>query len=428
MWMSVALGASQVEISPFLPVHLAGFAHRVGPAVKQHSPLYVKTFYFQQEDQVILLLIGDVIWWDGKMVRQWKERIRKDHGISCESICFHSTHTHSGPQTSEEFTHLLGLVDDRYIVSLEEKVLLSVREAIGNKEIVTGRKVRSVCELNVNRRKKVGNRVLMKPNRDDFADSELTTVVFENSKQDVKAMFVHYACHPTATDANVVSSEFPGQCCTVLSEHYKGAVIGFLQGCCGDLRPAFIMDDEFYRGSLQDMEKMGTELAGHVRKAVESGGKTLSLEGNFHAEVRMIPLLFRQDDEMEQVIKMSKDVLETWKAHKENVWRDIEFTELEMQVLHIGSDLHFIAFNGEMVQEYGLEAKRNDPDALPIGYSNGMVGYVPTSEQLNDGGYESEEFIYYFGLPAPFQQTIEKTIKNEMKKIQRVNNIGTANT
>lgn len=415
--MSIILGTSQIEITPPLPIPLAGFAHRVGTAKEMHSSLYLKTYFFERDEQVMILLIGDVIWWDGKLVEQWKKKIETEFGIPGTCICFHSTHNHSGPQTSKEFTHFLGLVDEGYMESLEGKILTSIDEASRNKEVVTAKKFHTNCELNVNRRKIEGTRVVMKPNREGSCDSYLTVITFENDIRDVKAMLIHYTCHPTTTDANVVSSEFPGQCCTVLKEQYKGTVIGFLQGCCGDVRPAFIRNDEFYRGSIQDMEKMGKELATHVLRALENGGSELSLQGEFHSEVRKIPLVFKRGYACNTEFERLPDVQKAWQLHQEKVWRDVEFVELEVQILQVGHDLLFLGFNGEMVQEYGLEVKRMNWNALPMGYSNGMIGYVPTSIQLREGGYEAEDFIYYFGLPAPFQPIIEEVIKKEIKNM-----------
>jgi hypothetical protein len=41
---------------------------------------------------------------------------------------------------------------------------------------------------------------------------------------------------------------------------------------------------------------------------------------------------------------------------------------------------------------------------LPLGYSNGMVGYVPTAAQIAEGGYEGDSSSVSFGLPAPLRR------------------------
>ena len=45
---------------------------------------------------------------------------------------------------------------------------------------------------------------------------------------------------------------------------------------------------------------------------------------------------------------------------------------------------------GELFVEYGLEIKEKSPFAhtLIIGYANDYVGYIPTLEAFQEGGYE----------------------------------------
>ena len=43
-----------------------------------------------------------------------------------------------------------------------------------------------------------------------------------------------------------------------------------------------------------------------------------------------------------------------------------------------------------------------------------MIGYLATEEQLLEGGYESEDFIYYFGLPGKYSIEIDNIIKGAM--------------
>ena len=51
-----------------------------------------------------------------------------------------------------------------------------------------------------------------------------------------------------------------------------------------------------------------------------------------------------------------------------------------------------IAMAGEMTVEHGLRLKRDHGDrfarVLPLGYANGMVGYVPVARQFDEYGYE----------------------------------------
>ena len=82
---------------------------------------------------------------------------------------------------------------------------------------------------------------------------------------------------------------------------------------------------------------------------------------------------------------------------------------LEVTLLGLADCLSFLAINGEAVVDYGLFVKRRFAGTvIPLPYSNGMIGYVPTARQVGEGGYEAWESIFYFGLPAPFAPTAER--------------------
>ncbi|MEH7386006.1 neutral/alkaline non-lysosomal ceramidase N-terminal domain-containing protein [Bacillus sp. JJ1521] len=405
--MSLLLGTHEIEITPNLPISLAGFAHREGKAMEVHSPLFLKTYYLEKENQAFLLMIGDVIWWDDRTVQKWRNRLASEYSLKKESICFHATHNHSGPQTSDAFTSLLGEIEPSFIESLEEKIVKSVRYALNNKEPVTIKRSQTTGDIGVYRRLKDENNIRMMPNPNVPINKDVTMIKFENEKQETKAMLIHFSCHPTSTDANIVSAEYTGVCCSRLKEKYPQAVVGFLQGCCGDVRPALIKGNEFYRGNLRDMEAIGNQLA----EDILSGGKEESIICR-HIQGRYVklPLHFKTDYAVNEEIE--HEVLEIWKKHiRKNE------TLLEIQYVEISPELRFIFFNGEMVQGYGEYIRRLDPRVLALGYSNGMIGYIPTQTQALEGGYEAEEFIYYFGLPAPFHIETEKRIQTAIDNI-----------
>jgi hypothetical protein len=68
------------------------------------------------------------------------------------------------------------------------------------------------------------------------------------------------------------------------------------------------------------------------------------------------------------------------------------------------NDIAIVAVNGEPFAELALEVKRNSPFATNLfcGYSNGCLGYLPTSEAFEEGGMEVNESYQNYMLPTPF--------------------------
>ena len=77
--------------------------------------------------------------------------------------------------------------------------------------------------------------------------------------------------------------------------------------------------------------------------------------------------------------------------------------EVPLQALRIGSAC-ITAWPCEPFCELGLEVKERSGAPFPVtlGYSNGLVGYVPTRAEYPLGGYEPVVAQRHFGRPSPF--------------------------
>ncbi len=91
--------------------------------------------------------------------------------------------------------------------------------------------------------------------------------------------------------------------------------------------------------------------------------------------------------------------------------------ELPVQALRIG-DACITAWPCEPFCELGLEVKERSGAPFPVtlGYSNGLVGYVPTRKEYPLGGYEPVVAQRHFGFAAPFapeagEQLVEHTLE-----------------
>ena len=54
---------------------------------------------------------------------------------------------------------------------------------------------------------------------------------------------------------------------------------------------------------------------------------------------------------------------------------------------------------GEAFCEYGLWFREmTKAKVIPVGYANGNIGYIPTAEAYNEGGYEVTDAVKYYGV------------------------------
>jgi hypothetical protein len=425
---SLSLGTAKVDITPTQPLPLAGFAHRTGVFEDILHPLHARILLLIQQDIVgaapaALVISADLIWWGPEYVSLLRNKILDTLGLDKALVILHATHNHSGPQTTAQFVPAIGQMDSHYISVLESSVLEGVHRAIENVEPVYIDRASGLCHFNVNRRKTVNGRVIMAPNYDGVADPEVIVTRFRTAAGLTKALLVHYACHPTTTADNCVSPDFPGVGMEFIERALgNNAVAAYLQGCCGDVRPDLTSDKKFYRGHDTDVQGLGLLLAGEVlailRRPMQPCFPCVLKTRRSVVSLNYQALPSRRTL---QANRRRTDIIGEWSRllleHPERLQRSVQ---LVSDVLHISSNLSVLTMNAEMVAQYGLFVKKKfGGRILPVAYSNGMIGYVPTAKQVLEGGYETTDSCYYFGLPAPFARTVEGRICKHIAAICR---------
>ncbi|MFC5648208.1 neutral/alkaline non-lysosomal ceramidase N-terminal domain-containing protein [Paenibacillus solisilvae] len=388
------LGSAKIDITPVHSVPLAGFAHRKNGFESVVHPLYSRIHCFEQIDaegkrMSVLFVSADLIWWGTDFVEQLRPKLVKRFGF--DTVLLHATHTHSGPQTSGRFVEALGMKDEAYMEFLEERLVLGTEQALRTVEPVTVQKGSESCRIGVNRRLESDGEILMAPNEAGPVDQEVTVIQFLKLNGGTKSVFVHYTCHPTTTDDNAVSSEFPGYAMDRIEDGFGGEAVGaFLQGCCGDIRPYLAEEGQFYRGSRAEVERFGKQLSDTVFRIVQRPMTELA-PSVLQSRSSALELPFQEPSPLTGI-------------------------SLEISWLQLAEGLSLITFNAEMVVEYGLYIKENSRGSiLPMAYTNGMIGYVPTRQQLAQGGYEAKGSVPFFGLPGPFDPSLESRIRREIQ-------------
>jgi hypothetical protein len=84
--------------------------------------------------------------------------------------------------------------------------------------------------------------------------------------------------------------------------------------------------------------------------------------------------------------------------------------------LDIGTDVRVIGFSAEMVVEYLpiLQDFFGSGRLFCVGCLDGVFGYIPTSRMVQEGGYESRDFLPYFSLRGRFSPGIEKLLHDHL--------------
>lgn len=430
MGETLYLGTSKVDITPNFPVELAGFASREGmePSDTVARRLYAKCFVFQSERErertTAVLISADLLWWGPDREERLRRNIGERWGLDGDSILLHATHTHSGPQTSSRFLPAIGQPHSGYIVELEQRVLEAVGIALNNPEPVSIECGEGSCRIGIHRRRRSGSRIVLAPNDDGPVDPQVRVVRFRRlNGGDTKAVLVHYACHPTITSANRITSEFCGAAMErVERESGSQAVAAYLQGCCGDIGPISVKDGAFVDGRTETVDLLGAMLAEEALRILREPMTILeAVSPRVRAMTVRLPLEKLPTKRELESAALEPGVRGAWgRLLLSRQERLSPYIPLTLSLLSIADRLSFLAMNAEMVVEYGNAIKRlSNGNALPLAYSNGMIGYVTTASQSREGGYEPEESTLYFGLPSPLRPETESIVMAAIGKLLR---------
>jgi len=90
-----------------------------------------------------------------------------------------------------------------------------------------------------------------------------------------------------------------------------------------------------------------------------------------------------------------------------------------VQAWQFGPGLTLIALGGEVVVDYALRFKAayGWEDTWVAGYSNDVMGYIPSLRVLEEGGYEGGGAMVNYGRPGPLAPAIEEVIAAKVSEI-----------
>lgn len=411
----ITIGTDRTDLPLPLPIALAGFASRAadGPADRVLSPLRLRTLALGTDhDHPVLLVSADLLFWGDDVADLIKDRFQETYGIARDHLILHATHTHSGPQAGWRFLGSLGVPDHRFLDALVDTVLASAKRALAGRQPVTVERSSIMVPLGVDRRhaRTGGAHPLTE------LDHEATVIRFRGDAGDPAALLVQHACHPVLHHANAITSDFTGAAMSALEADGAGVAL-YLQGCCGDVNPDRYVGTEFPAAEQAEVEAFGDQLAAAARGLLRDGdwsAETPAVQvGQRPVE---LPVPDRRSPEELRALAAGDGAVAEWArlmlAEPERLAAPVT---VQLTDFRLTETTRFLAFSAELVTRFGRYAKeRTDSEAIVLGYTNGMTGYLITARHVAEGGYEPAESPHYFGLPGVFDPAVEEVVLAEI--------------
>lgn len=362
-------GAAKVDITPAKVEGMTVVGHR-RQVTGVRDPLRAGILILDDgETKAAIVSLDTIGAWDD-MVRAARMKIEAETGVPAANIMVAASHNHSGPGYKEH---------PEWGAELIEKLGAAAKQAASELRPVTVGYGEDKISFGINRRKTVDGRAVFQLNPDGPNDPRVKVLRFDDGKSLTPvAVLMHAVCHPcffTWGDKGSqphpqgypkMSADFPGEAQTFVELCYGNKTASlFLQGCAGDIRPN--LPGYPYRCADEaDIQWAGRDLGSAVTRTLAAGvtREKLKQRGDYYP------------------IKAASAIIDL--PGKEGP------VTSELMALKVGPYL-FLTMPGEPMVEYGFKLESAIAHrAIPIivGYANGNIGYIATTDSYPLGGYE----------------------------------------
>lgn len=380
-------------ITPPWSMPMDGYGSRTEISQGVHSPLYARAVVFEQ-GAAILLLVLDILAVDGDLVREIRAEVKEKTGIPEQQIMVAATHTHAGPRGCRE--HALGREGlDRwepYRRFLAEQAASAALLAYQDKQEANLKSCRVEKRLFASNRRIEGGCV----------DHQLTVLVVERDAQPLGVLF-SYPCHPTILDAKnlLISPEFPGYAVQHIQRQFPNAL--FFNGAAGDISTRFTRRSSSFaeaqaRGAelgeavlnaIQEAEPLSVSTVGGQCRTIELPVQTRDLD-RAEAQVKAASAAYAAAEKQaspQELRQLEVNLIGAQKACKLAASQTRKSIATEIQFLELGP-IKFVSIPGELFCSIGRQIKALAAGIEIVGYANDYIGYIPSEDAFQQGGYE----------------------------------------
>ncbi|MFO0893185.1 MAG: neutral/alkaline non-lysosomal ceramidase N-terminal domain-containing protein [Isosphaeraceae bacterium] len=422
---TVPVGTAVVDVTPSYPIRLMGYGNRKTESEGVASPLKVRALAIgadaadeKAEGPAVLIAVDNChvgSFMTDEIIRRLKKaKIRPERLVTC------ATHTHCAPALASGIDFIFGTPIppdqkariERYTRELIDAMEKAALQALSARAPGRLSWDQGTVTFAANRRVlKEGKWAGFGVNPNGPVDHSLPVLRVTDPDGKVRAVLVNYACHCTTLggEFNKICAEWAGYACDELERSFPGATALVVIGCGADANPE-------PRRNLDDARRHAAALAAEARRLLGSAMKPLP--GRLSAKFQQIelPLAPRPDrPELERRARLAgaeglfaRSLLERL-DRGETLPSTVPYP---VQTWCFGDDLAMVFLGGEVVVDYALRLKWEiDASRLWVtAYSNDVPCYIPSKRVLDEGGYEADHSMVFYGRPARFAPEAEDRI------------------
>ena len=396
-------GYEEMDITPQPGEEMSGYGLYLNRRARGTlDPLRARVAAIESEGNRAAVVSLDLVGLDASFVSGLRREAAR-MGLSEQGLMLHCIHTHSGPATYPY--RGCGALCEEYVRGLSPRLLLLIEQAFSHLSAV--RRCRWFDEPfeGIGFARAGSNR----------PDSRVRGIAFDLDHPSPLCI-VSYACHPVVLGRNdLFSADYPGRVMAELNAYGIHAV--FLNGPCGDVDP-LSNAHRWGCGSEHTLNVYGRDLARAVRQGLT---RTTDVDpAPLRVASRPCQIL-GQRPSLDDLTTLKADASERLRRAPDAGARlDLEWAEemldrldrgtlsermaAEVQVFGLGTAA-VVGLAGEVFTGVGQRIREALPGTPLIlaATTNGLLGYIPTREDIQAEGYASNLAckIYRMLVPRP---------------------------
>jgi hypothetical protein len=417
------LGVATEDITPPTGIRLSGYAGRPFANVGVLEPLRASALFLSSGTTRVIVVTLDVIGLSPRDDAALRKEIGQELGIDPDTILVACSHTHSGPAT--QFIRATGEKEIAWTREVLARAVRAASAAHAAARPVTAASVgETPCFTAMNRRTPEPPEGVRDDGTTDTGPMDPACRVLRFFGPDgtpVAALF-QYAMHPVSLsrENRHVSPDWVGAAREGLEEAWHCPAL-FLNGCCGDINPryqkAYVPPNSDEEKRRIHCRKLGESVAAAAITASENAVPLpFPLQLGFGAAPAPLPLQPLVSPEiLEETEAASRKTLAqpdaslsarqlaqgqlSWIRACRRMKQGSKFQPSTVSALRLGS-VTLIGLPGEIFTEIGQQIRANLPEAWPVGYANGNLGYLFPDSAQEEHGYETEIAFRLYGKQA----------------------------
>ncbi len=387
------------SITPSDSQYLLGYGERKSESV--HDSIFHRIVAMDDGIKQFFIVSTDICLFSPSEYDKVADRLQKQHGINPIDVWWTVTHTHSAPEVGvpgiygtymgERIQHE---IDSAYTAMVEQKLVDGILEARRNLEPARLGVGWGFSQANINRRAlDIDGKASLGMNPDGAVDRRIGLLRIDREDGSPLALISNYAIHGTVLGhSNLkISGDAPG----IVSEYVEqkiGVPVLFINGAAGDIAPIYSVYPNPSSGHLGEFRVLLGD------KIIEANRRILSTTN----EVKL--------NSGAMVVETPRKPGLGWPSDLGNYTRTTDdgnkLVKLPIRFLNINDDVAIWSAPLELFNEISNEIRNRSPFPFTFyfGYTNGWLGYLPTSSAWDHGGYEVE-------IVSPFTSSAEIELK-----------------